>query len=127
MSRNFGRVPTEAFSVLRVLFSLAILLAARIQSQADIIPANRRITWTPGVPGGIPSRATVFADVTRSPYNADKTGSADAAIQIQNALNNCPVGQVVYIPAGTYRLNSQLTIAKGVVLRGAGELRLWRL
>ncbi|HVU15379.1 MAG TPA: glycosyl hydrolase family 28-related protein [Candidatus Didemnitutus sp.] len=90
---------------------------------ADIIPANRRVTWQPGVPGGIPARTTVFADVTQSPYFADKSGAADASAKIQLAINACPVGQVVYIPAGTYRLNSQLTITKGIVIRGDGPGR----
>jgi hypothetical protein len=84
-------------------------------ARAEIIPSNRRITWNPGVPGGIPSRTTIYTTV-----NADKTGATDAAGAIQSALNSCPVGQVVFIPAGTYRLNSQLYFAKGIVLRGAG-------
>jgi len=49
-----------------------------------------------------------------------KPATNDAYTAIQNAINACPVGKVVYIPAGTYRLNTQLTITKGIVLRGAG-------
>jgi len=48
---------------------------------------------------------------------------------MQYALDNCPAGQVVYLPPGTYRLNQGLIMASGVVLRGAGpdqtKLRLY--
>jgi uncharacterized repeat protein (TIGR02059 family) len=89
-------------------------------TQTGVINPSRVIAWDPGVPGGVPQRATVFADVTKAPYNADMTGATNAAAAIQSAINACPVGQVVYLPAGTYRLNSQLSITKGAVLRGAG-------
>src|SRR5437762_12419643 len=104
----------------RVFLPCMLLTVTLAVSYGEIIPANRRITWQAGVPGGVPSRTNIFADVTQSPYNADKTGAADASGAIQNAINACTVGKVVYIPAGTYRLNSQLTINKGIVVRGAG-------
>jgi hypothetical protein len=88
--------------------------------QTGVIDQTRVVAWDPGVPGGVPNRTTVFVDATKAPYNADKTGATNAATAIQNAINACPVGQVVYLPAGTYRLNSELSITKGVVLRGAG-------
>lgn len=112
------------FSKLRLFrvhgLSWILLLTLSIASQAEILSPSRRIQWDPGVPGGIPALTTIFADVTQAPYNANKTGSSDAAPAIQSAINNCPAGQVVFIPAGTYRLNSQLTIARSVVVRGAG-------
>ncbi|HEY4300736.1 MAG TPA: glycosyl hydrolase family 28-related protein [Candidatus Didemnitutus sp.] len=104
-----------------LLTCAALTLAAAAPSA--IIPADRLISWQPGVPGGIPDRETVFADVSKAPYSADKTGAADASGPIQQAINACPVGQVVYIPTGTYRLNSQLTITKGIVVRGDGPGR----
>lgn len=89
-------------------------------ASGEIISADRRINWVVGVPQGVPNRTVVFADVTQAPYSADNTGASDAAPKIQAAINACPVGQVVSIPAGTYRLNSQLNITKGIVVRGAG-------
>jgi hypothetical protein len=84
--------------------------------QTAIIDASRRITWAPGVPGGIPDRSTVCETVS-----TDNTGATDAAPDIQDAIDGCPSGQVVSLPAGTYRLNSQLQISDGITLRGAGK------
>ncbi len=110
-ARGQGVLPVVAF----VLF-----VAGAATSYAQIIPAARRITWQPGVPGGIPARTTVCANVVTN-YGAAGDGVRDDSAAIQNAINACPAGQVVYIPAGTYRLNSQLTVRKGIVLRGAGS------
>jgi hypothetical protein len=86
---------------------------------AQTVPAERRIVWEAGVPGGIPSRTNVCANVVTQ-FGARGDGVTDDRPAIQNAINACPVGQVVFIPAGTYRLNSQLNVTKGIVLRGAG-------
>jgi len=107
--------------------SLVLALSAGFSDSAlsQPIPANRRVEWHPGVPGGIPVRGTVCADV-KANYGAKGDGVADDTGAIQQAINACPAGQVVYIPAGTYRLNGALTITKGIVLRGAGP-KLTRL
>lgn len=102
----------------RLIVGGALLLAAFVAA-AQVLPADRAITWRPGVPGGVPARATVCANVVTN-YGARGDGAADDSSAIQNAINACPAGQVVFVPAGTYRLNRQLSIAKGVVLRGAG-------
>src|SRR5262245_21652364 len=81
----------------------------------EIIDPGRRIVWSPGVPGGIPSRSTICATV-----NADRTGATDATSAIQSAIDACPTGQVVSIPAGVYRLDWRLYVTKGITLRGAG-------
>ena len=82
------------------------------------IRKNRMIDWSEaGVPGGVPFGTTIYTTMDATTYG---NGVTDAANIIQRAINSCPEGQVVYIPAGTYRLNSQLKISKGIVLRGAG-------
>jgi len=119
--RNMPPLIDDLFS--RVLTGTLLLFASLGSAQnvsAETIPSERRITWQAGVGGGIPARPVVFADVTQPPFSADKTGAADASAAIQSAIDACPVGQVVSIPAGTYRLNTQLNIAKGIVVRGAG-------
>jgi hypothetical protein len=98
-----------------------VMVSQTIAAMAEIIPATRRVTWQPGVSGGIPNRTTLFANATQAPYNADKTGAADAAAAIQNAINACPSNQVVFLPAGIYRLDSSLRMKDGVSLRGAGS------
>ena len=88
-----------------------------------MIPADRRTDWTPGVtvgvPGGIPHRTTVGATVDAARFG---TGSVDASAAIGAAIDACPQGQVVFIPAGTYRVDKRVyrAGASGITIRGAG-------
>ncbi|MBW6537370.1 MAG: hypothetical protein K0B11_20345 [Mariniphaga sp.] len=76
----------------------------------------------------IPFITENVVDVTQPPYNADNTGETYATTAIQQALDD--VGQagggVVYLPAGTYKVNpgssdNALRIRySNTVLRGAG-------
>ncbi len=68
-------------------------------------------------------------NVTTAPYNADKTGTSDATLAIQKAIDAAGAagGGIVYLPAGTYMLKPQgtnnyaLRIAKNnILLRGEG-------
>ena len=67
----------------------------------DIIPADRRTTWNPGLNavGGIPDRTTIHR--TLSP----RGGSLDDTAAIQSALDSCPPGQVVKLSPGTFNIN----------------------
>jgi hypothetical protein len=87
---------------------------------AGILPGDRRYPWAPGIPGGIPARTQVCANVKDPPYNAVGDGQADDAAKIQAAIDACPDGQVVRVPAGTYRVTETIYLLKGVVLRGDG-------
>lgn len=91
---------------------------------ATIIPDDRTAPWqgNVGVPGGIPTRTTIWKNIVTD-LGADPTGVVDAAPIISNAINSCPAGQVVYMPAGTFRINSQITFDQNRsngTLRGAG-------
>ncbi|MEK7635600.1 MAG: glycosyl hydrolase family 28-related protein [Patescibacteria group bacterium] len=96
-----------------------IVLAQTVYS----IPANRIITWQGNVGvsqrGGIPARTTICATIDVAIYG---NGTTNATNVINNAIINCPNGQTVYLPAGTYRINSKILIPKGksITLRGAG-------
>lgn len=76
----------------------------------------------------IPAPSGMVYDVTKTPYNADKTGNTDATSAIQNAINTAQNagGGVIYLPAGTYKLNPGsnnkcLQINKSnIVLKGDG-------
>jgi hypothetical protein len=70
--------------------------------------------WTPGIPGGIPSRTAVYT--TLSP-TGDSTDRTDA---INTALSTAGANQVVYLNAGTYYISGTITIPSNKVLRGAG-------
>ena len=82
-----------------------------------LIPSDRLTTWSPGIPGGIPARTTVCANLSAGTYG---NGSGDATNGIQAALDACPVGQVVQLSSGDFKITHFLQITKGIVLRGAG-------
>lgn len=115
---------------------LFFLLIASLR--AELIPAARLGNWvvgtTVGVPGGIPAQSArgtpggfTTIDVTQSPYNADNTGVTDASAAIQSAANAAVAGDVIYLPAGTYKFSSGGVIIKAgqnaanITLRGAGQ------
>ena len=57
-------------------------------------------------------------DVTKSPYNADRTGVSSASIAIQAAIN---AGGLVYIPSGSYLIDVGLTVDNAVTIVGDGD------
>ena len=86
----------------------------------EVLPADRRIPWAPGIAGGIPARNPICASVTDPQFGAVGDGKQDDAHAIQAAIDACPEGQVVHVPAGTYRVTQTIYLLKGVVLRGDG-------
>jgi hypothetical protein len=52
-------------------------------------------------------------------YGARANGTTDDTTALQAALNACPSGGTVYLPAGTYATTAPLTVPPGVTLRGA--------
>ena len=81
---------------------------------------------------GIPNITKNIVDVSKPPYNADKTGASDATAAIQKAIDN--VGQngggVVFLPAGEYRISiigSKLQALRikysNVIIRGEGPAK----
>jgi hypothetical protein len=72
------------------------------------------------VPGGIPTNRNHLIDVTQAPYNANNTGAANASPAIQNAINAAASGDVIYLPAGTYKIGDRLWPKAGTTIRGHG-------
>jgi hypothetical protein len=66
--------------------------------------------------GGIPTRTETCATV--SPLGDGQNDTAD----IQNAIDSCPLGQVVMLAAGDFTISegSYVLVNKGITLRGAG-------
>ena len=60
---------------------------------------------------------TGWINATLAPYSADKTGTIDPTAAIQAAINACPPGGTVYLPAGVYATTSTLDLKNGVSLR----------
>ncbi|MEO6244023.1 MAG: glycosyl hydrolase family 28-related protein, partial [Opitutaceae bacterium] len=118
------------------LFPIFVLLLAAAAQPPDspphqgagLIPADRLADWRPGVtvgvPGGIPMDRTHQIDVTQPPYGADRTGATDAQPAIMRAIAAAKDKGIVFLPAGTYRINTAITIGKSrITLRGAGPER----
>ncbi|NMC71370.1 MAG: dockerin [Myxococcales bacterium] len=86
------------------------------------IPADRRIDWRPGVPGGIPEPGTACPASAPSvrAFGAAGDGTTDDAAAFQAAIDAAADGTAVRVPAGRYLLRTGLTIDHGVVLCGEG-------
>lgn len=109
------------------IVAVALLAVSGIPASAAMISPDRLTAWSGnvGVPGGIPKRTTIFVNVattTITKYKCFGDGVTDNLVAIQNAINDCPAGQVVYVPAGNYRINGQIRIyfKSNWTLRGDG-------
>ena len=109
------------------LVALAVaggVLLGLSNASAVVVSSDRLANWmgNAGVPGGIPNRTTIFCNATNPPYNARGDGVTDNQTAIQNSINACPSNQVVYLPAGNYRVNGQVYIGTRSywTLRGEG-------
>jgi len=105
---------TISRSVIRIAAVSSVLIASLFDgiAGAEIISSDRRITWTPGVSGGIPNRTNVCAALSPS-------GGDDGAA-IATAIKNCPAEGVVKLNAGTFMLSSGFNVNKNITVRGAG-------
>ena len=68
--------------------------------------------------GGIPNRTTICATV--NPLG----GGQDDFTNVQNAINRCPVGQVVQLGAGSFSVHMAdlpIRISRAITLRGTGN------
>ncbi|MCL2512540.1 MAG: glycoside hydrolase family 55 protein [Oscillospiraceae bacterium] len=75
-----------------------------------------------------PAQAVLY-DVSQPPYNAPRTlfnalPTLNAASDIQQALDDAGAagGGLVYLPAGWYRIEANLTVPAGVELRGSSSV-----
>jgi PKD repeat protein len=108
----------------------------RVGQSSTILPPDRTIDWSgagvwynaanPSRPWegtkGIPD-FPVGITVSTTPggaYYCDPTGATDCRANLQAAINACPEGRAVYLPAGTYLVSPTISMRSYVVLRGAG-------
>ena len=68
-------------------------------------------------PAGIPQRTIICEIIDSALYG---NGTTDATVVIQTALDNCPDGQVVYLPPGIYIISDTIHLDDFDTLRGAG-------
>lgn len=106
---------------------LLLFLASAALSMGAAITDTNAIPRTPGthtgVIGGIPTTRTNIINVVTS-YSADNTGVSDATTAIQNAINASAEHDIIYLPAGTYKLTGGIefsgSAAKNRTIRGDG-------
>ncbi len=110
--------------------TLLVFLAFVCCAAGELIPAARLAdSWEPGVKvgviGGIDqyrTGRTNLINVTQAPHNADNTGVTNASTIINAAIAGASDGDVIYLPAGTYRAEATIAIYKsGVTVRGDGN------
>lgn len=94
----------------RTLLALVVALCATPAIAQWTLPQDRAVTWSPGVPGSIPNRTAVCANVA--------AGASVATIQA--ALDACPLEGVVQLAAGQYNVNAPVWVPANRTLRGAG-------
>ena len=83
------------------------------QSTGNIVSnlqSSGRITdWSHvGVPGGIPNRTTICANVKDPQFGAKGDDMTDDTLAIVAAIASCGQNQVVYFPAGTYKFSEMV-------------------
>lgn len=123
----FCTVLSRGAAKIVLLGAVGTLASSALVGSAAVISPERLASWSGnvGVPGGIPKRTTIFVNVATTSvtkYRCFGDGVTDNLTAIQNAINDCPVGQVVYVPAGTYRVSGQIRIyyRNNWTLRGDG-------
>ena len=91
---------------------------------SELVSPDRLTRWNPGLPGGIPVFTAIFATVDPAVYGkgtVDATASINGAIKGAGAVATADRPQVIYLPAGTYRISGSIVMDQSyVVLRGAG-------
>jgi len=102
----------------------ATTATTRVPSQSgngSVLPAARNASanWRMAgllSQGGIPNRTKICATIHPLGNHQDDTPN------IQNAINHCPLDQVVSLAAGTFTIaeGSYVMLGKGITLRGAG-------
>jgi len=102
----------------KIVLSAILIFVLNSNIQSPLIPVDRRITWSPGITGGFPEINQPIADIQN--FGADRTGQKDSYQAIIKALKSLPeTGGVVFIPYGTYRIDSTIRITRSnIVIRG---------
>ena len=103
----------------RIISANAAVLCFICCIGGQILPAERSITWTPGLGGPFPYGDAV-ENVTDHGAEGDRTTDDHAAFE--SAIDALPEeGGIVLIPEGTYLLSGTVSIGSSVMLRGEGS------
>lgn len=101
-------------------FPLTAILLITACCQEDIseqVPLRFKPVWEKaGYPGGIPEIKSNIINIVDKGAAAD--GITNDYVIIQSAIDSANVPGVIFFPAGVYRIDGQLNLKSGIVLRG---------
>ncbi len=109
-------------SKFRRVLIVVVLMLLPVQAWAVYdVPSGRKINWEAGLDsvGGIPT----YTSVTCTSAKGD--GISEDGANIQGCINAAPAKTAVFLPAGTYKVSSEISMKSNVVLRGAGASYPW--
>jgi hypothetical protein len=99
------------------LVPFLFILSCSQLNRSQLMPLTYKSIWEKaGFPGGIPAIKSNIINVMDKGATAD--GITDNYGIIQSTIDNAPVPGVIFFPAGIYRINGQLNLKSGIVLRG---------
>ena len=102
---------------MKAFYPLVLLLCSS-HIFAEIISPEWRIDWNPGLTDGFPDKAAL---VNAMDYGAHADGQTDDSQPFINAINALPEkGGILLVPEGEYLLQKEISISKGVLIRGDG-------
>ena len=81
------------------------------------LPQQSRARWARAGMSAVPATTTTLNVKT---YGATGNGTTDDTTAIKNAISKAAAGNVVYLPAGTYRITKTLYLKSNMILRGDG-------
>src|ERR1700683_2722826 len=91
--------------LLVLLLAMPTVTRAQTSLWSGIIDPSRAVNWSnAGVVGGIPNPTKIYATIAPE----GTSGSPVAPTDINNALLNCPAGDVVLLEAGNFYLSGQI-------------------
>lgn len=99
------------------LFLIMLMLPVLVLAQAYTLPAARSITWVAGSDLWNGGTLPTYTQVTCSGLHGN--GTTDDGTVIQACINAASSGTAVFVPAGTYLVNSTVRLKSNVVVRGA--------
>lgn len=123
----FTSAPPTSASIVVVPIGTTSSASDATVTQAGTSTTKTLANWTNDLQSATATGSTTsrsFADrfndvVNVLDYGADNTGATDSKTAIQAALNSG--GKTVYVPAGTYKLDSNLSVPQGVSIKGEGQ------
>ncbi|MBN1561933.1 hypothetical protein JW998_16900, partial [candidate division KSB1 bacterium] len=102
---------------MKLLPALLIVTLFHSTILADIIPPDRRIDWSPGVPDVYPDRAVVNVRDHGAQGDGQTDDTEAFTKAIQRLSSRCGV---LLIPAGNYRISKELVVTTGILFKGDG-------